>query len=34
MRNIRLAMMIGLGCSAILVVVRIGTAVAMPGFGL
>ena len=34
MMNIRMAMMIGLSCSAILVLVRMGTAVAMPGLGL
>jgi hypothetical protein len=34
MRNVRFAMLIGLSCSAILVLVRIGTAYAMPGFGL
>jgi len=34
MKNVRLAAMIGLSCSAILVLVRIGTAVAMPGLGL
>jgi hypothetical protein len=33
MKNIRMAMMIGLGCSAILVLVRVGAAVAMPGLG-
>jgi hypothetical protein len=33
MKNIRMAMMIGIGSSAILVLVRIGAAVAMPGFG-
>jgi len=31
--SIRLAMLIGLSSSAVLVLVRIGTAVAMPGFG-
>ncbi len=34
MKNVRVAVLIGLSCSAILVLVRIGTAVAMPGFGL
>ena len=34
MKNVRMAVMIGLASSAILVLVRIGTAVAMPGFGL
>jgi len=34
MKNVRMAAMIGLSCSAILVLVRIGTAVAMPGLGL
>ena len=34
MKNVRLAAMIGLSSSAILVLVRIGTAVAMPGIGL
>ena len=34
MKNVRMAAMIGLSCSAILVLVRIGTAVAMPGVGL
>jgi hypothetical protein len=33
MKNMRMAMLIGLSSSAILVLVRIGTAVAMPGFG-
>jgi hypothetical protein len=32
MKNIRVAVLIGLSASAILVLVRIGTAVAMPGF--
>jgi hypothetical protein len=34
MKSVRMAMIIGLSCSAILVLVRIGTAVAMPGLGL
>ena len=34
MKNVRLAVLIGLSCSAILVLVRYGTAVAMPGVGL
>ena len=34
MKNVRFAVLMGLSCSAILVLVRIGTAVAMPGFGL
>jgi hypothetical protein len=34
MNNFRMAAMIGLGCSAILVLVRIGTVVAMPAVGL
>ena len=34
MNNVRMAALIGLSCSVILVLVRIGTAVAMPGLGL
>jgi hypothetical protein len=34
MKNTRVAVLIGLSCSAILVLVRFGTAVAMPGLGL
>jgi len=34
MKNLRVAAVIGLSCSAVLVLVRIGTAVAMPGLGL
>jgi hypothetical protein len=34
MKNMRVAVLVGLSCSAILVLVRIGTAVAMPGLGL
>jgi hypothetical protein len=34
MKNVGVAAMIGLSCSAILVLVRIGAAVAMPGLGL
>jgi len=33
MNNLRIAMLIGLSSSAILVLVRIGAAVAMPGVG-
>lgn len=33
MKNIRMAVMIGVGCSAVLVLVRVGAAVAMPGLG-
>ena len=34
MNNVRFAVLMGLSCSAILVLVRIGTAYAMPGLGL
>jgi len=34
MNNVRFAVLIGLSCSAILILVRIGTAAAMPGLGL
>jgi hypothetical protein len=34
MENVRFAVLMGLSCSAILVLVRIGTAYAMPGLGL
>jgi hypothetical protein len=34
MKNVRFAVVMGVSCSAILVLVRIGTAVAMPGLGL
>jgi hypothetical protein len=34
MQNVRFAMFMGLSCSAVLVLVRIGTAYAMPGLGL
>ena len=34
MKNVRFAVLVGLSCSALLVLVRIGTAVAMPGLGL
>lgn len=31
--SVRLAVVIGLGSSAVLVLVRVGTAIAMPGYG-
>jgi hypothetical protein len=34
MKSVRFAVLIGMSCSAILILVRIGTAVAMPGLGL
>lgn len=34
MQNVRFAVLIGMACSAVLVLVRIGTAYAMPGLGL
>jgi hypothetical protein len=34
MNNVRFAVLMGLSCSAILVLVRLSTAYAMPGLGL
>jgi len=34
MENVRFAVLMGLSCSVILVLVRFGTAYAMPGLGL
>jgi len=34
MQNVRFAVLMGLSCSAVLVLVRIGAAYAMPGLGL